>query len=67
VSLLLLLTRNQTQAALRYVLVLFPLYGIAAVMPEGRVFLRRALLTTLLVAQVALYLAALQGVEWALT
>jgi hypothetical protein len=66
VSLLLLLTRSQTQAALRYVLVLFPLYGIAAVALQGSRWLR-ILLLTLLAAQVAMYVSALQGIEWALT
>lgn len=66
-SLLVLLTRSQTQAAVRYLLVVFPLLGAAAVLLVGR----RALLATtvgvLLVLQVAGYLAAVQGAPWALT
>jgi len=66
-SLLLLLTRSQTQAALRYLLMLFPLYGIAAAEGGNGRLVRLVLMPTLLVLQVAVYLAGLQGAEWALT
>jgi hypothetical protein len=51
-TLLLLLTRNQTQGALRYLLVVFPVVGSVA---------------GLALVQVVMYLAAMQGALWALT
>jgi hypothetical protein len=68
VNLLVLLTRSQTQAALRYVVMVFPLFAMAAVPLVRR---PRAwgigTICALLALQVTIYLAAVQGATWALT
>jgi hypothetical protein len=66
VSVGVVLLGGQTGPALRYLLVVFPLFALTAALLGPRRRLLPAVAGALLALQVGLYLAALQGATWAL-